>query len=67
MAFASRFGADYERPITPRFLGGVLRNRLGLPLYKTNGIIAVSLRDRARVEALFARYGVGESEWKTAA
>lgn len=66
-AFAERFGADYERPITPRFLGGVLRNRLGLPLYKTNGVIAVSLKDRARVEALFARYGIGESEWKTAA
>lgn len=66
-AFAERFGADYERPITPRFLGGVLRNRLGLPLYKTNGVIAVSLKDRARVGALLARYGVGDSEWKSAA
>jgi hypothetical protein len=66
-AFAERFGADYDRPITNRLIGGVLRNRLGLPLYKTNGVIAVSLTDRARVEALFARYGVRESERKTAA
>lgn len=65
--FVERFGSEYERPITNRFLGGVLRNRLGLPLYKTNGVIAVSLRDRGRLAALLTRYGVGESEWKSAA
>jgi hypothetical protein len=63
-AFAARFGSEYDRPITNRFLGGVLRNRLGLPLYKTNGVIAVSLIDRSRVAALLERYGVGENEWK---
>ncbi len=63
-AFVDRFGTEYERPITNRFLGGVLRNRLGLPLYKTNGVIAVSLKDRARLNALCAHYGVGENEWK---
>lgn len=66
-AFAERFGTDYERPVTNRLIGGVLRNRLGLPLYKTNGVVALSLRDRARVAALFARYGVGESTGKSAA
>ena len=66
-AFALRFGDEYDRPITNRFLGGVLRNRLGLPLYKTKGVIAASLKDRARLTALFTRYGVGESEWKSAA
>jgi hypothetical protein len=66
-AFVSRFGGEYERPITNRFLGGVLRNRLGLPLYKTNGVIAVSLKDRVRLTALCAHYGVGESELKNAA
>lgn len=60
-AFSSRFGADYDRPITNRFLGGILRNRLGLPMYKTNGVIAVSLKDRMRLDVLFNRYGIGES------
>jgi hypothetical protein len=66
-AFVERFGAEYDRPISNRFLGGVLRNRLGLPLYKTNGIIAVALKDDARLDTLFARYGVGENEWKKSA
>lgn len=66
-AFVERFGSEYERPITNRFLGGVLRNRLGLPLYKTNGVIAVSLKDRARLATLCAHYGIGESEWKNSA
>jgi hypothetical protein len=64
VAFAARFGSEYDRPITHRFVGGVLRARLGLPLYKTNGVIAVSLKDRTRLAALFARYGVGENEGK---
>lgn len=60
-AFSARFGTEYDRPITNRYLGGILRNRLGLPLYKTGGVIAVSLKDRTRLDALFARYGIGES------
>ena len=66
-AFTDRFSADYDRPITNRFIGGVLRNRLGLPLYKTNGVIAVSLKDQSRVEQLLTRYGIGNNEWKSAA
>lgn len=66
-AFSSRFGEEYERPISIRYVGGVLRNRLGLPLYKTNGVIAVSLKDRTRLDALLVRYGVAASEEKKAA
>jgi hypothetical protein len=65
--FIEQFGKEYERPITNRFLGGVLRSRLGLPLYKTNGVIAVAVKDRDRLSALFARYGIGDGEWKSAA
>lgn len=65
-AFTDHFGGEYDRPITHRFLGGVLRNRLGLPLYKTAGVVAVSLKDMARIEALLARYGISESLWKNA-
>jgi len=60
-AFTSRFGSEYDRPITNRYLGGILRNRLGLPLYKTNGVVAVSLKDRARLDVLLKRYGIGEN------
>jgi len=65
-AFTEHFGGEYDRPITHRFLGNVLRNRLGLPLYKTAGVVAVSLKDMPRIEALLARYGISESMWKNA-
>lgn len=61
-AFAARFGSDYGRPVTNRFLGSVLRNRLCLPMYKTNGVIAISLKDAARFATLCTHYGVGETE-----
>lgn len=64
--FVDRHANDYDRPITTRFLGGVLRNRLGLPLYKTGGIVALSLKERSRLSTLMARYGVGENEWISA-
>jgi hypothetical protein len=63
-AFTEHFGGEYDRPITHRFLGNVLRNRLGLPLYKTAGVVAVSLKDMARIEALLSRYGISEGVWK---
>jgi hypothetical protein len=57
-AFTKQFGEEHDRPISSRFLGGILRNRLGLPMYKTNGTVAVSLQHRSRLTALLTRYGI---------
>jgi len=60
-SFIAQFGTEYDRPVTNRFLGSVLRNRLGLPLYKTNGVVALSLKDRSRLDALLVRYGLSDA------
>jgi hypothetical protein len=53
-----RYGAEYERPITNRWIGGVLRRRLNLRTYKSHGIYVVPTTERTKIEALCARYGV---------
>jgi len=53
-----RYGAEYERPITNRWVGGVLRRRLNLRTYKSHGIYVVPMSERAKIEALCVRYGV---------
>ncbi len=53
-----RYGAEYERPITNRWIGGILRRRLNLRTYKSHGIYVVPTTERAKIEALCARYGV---------
>jgi hypothetical protein len=57
-AFVERFGSDYERPITNRYIGSVLRRRLHLLTYKTDGVYVVAMKDEEKLEALCARYGV---------
>lgn len=56
-AFAAEYGSEYERPITNRWIGSVLR-RLGLSLYKSDGIYVLVPGQARRIEALCARYGV---------
>ncbi len=53
-----RFGADYERPVTPRTVGGVLRSRLRLLTWKSNGVYVLPVTEREKVEVLCRHYGV---------
>lgn len=59
-AFMVRFAQEYDRPITNRFVGGILRKRLRLTTYKTHGVYAIPATEKAKVEQLCVRYGVTE-------
>lgn len=56
-SFAEAYGREYERPITNRWIGSVLR-RLGLALYKSNGVVVLVPGQQKRIAALLTRYGV---------
>lgn len=56
-AFMAHYGAEYDRPITNRWVGALLR-RLGLILYKSNGVFVVGPNQEERLKALCTRYGV---------
>jgi hypothetical protein len=45
-----RYGAEYERPITNRWIGSVLRKRLNLLTFKSHGIYVVPMSERTKVE-----------------
>ena len=55
--FAEQHRGSYDRPITARYVGSILRTRLGLRTYKTNGVYVVAT-DPKRLASLKARYGV---------
>jgi hypothetical protein len=57
-AFVSRYGQEYDRPITNRFVGGILRKRLRLSTYKSHGVYVVPSTEKAKVGQLCVRYGV---------
>ncbi len=60
--FTERFSAEYERPITARIIGGVLRKRLRLVTYKSHGIYVLPVTEKTKVDELCIRYGVTERE-----
>jgi hypothetical protein len=63
--FSTLHAAEYEHPITPRWIGTLLRRRLHLSPYKSNGRYVLSVHDSARLAALYRRYGIeSDSEIK---
>ncbi len=65
-----RYGAEYDRPITNRWVGGVLRKRLNIHTYKSHGVYAVPMNERSKIELLCRRsyepagaFGAGIESW----
>ena len=67
LGLIERYGAEYERPITNRWIGGVLRKRLNISTYKSHGIYVVPMSEHAKVELLCTRYGINSIADVTAA
>ncbi|QIG95543.1 hypothetical protein [Bradyrhizobium sp. 6(2017)] len=61
MSFINRYGTEYDRPITNRWIGSILRNKLNLQTYKSHGVYGVPLNEKEKVELLCERYGVNAS------
>ena len=53
-----RYGTEYERSITNRWIGSILRKKLNLQTYKSHGVYVVPLTERPKIELLCGRYGV---------
>ena len=60
--FTERFSAEYERPITARIIGGILRKRLRLVTYKSHGVYVLPATEKPKINELCIRYGVTERE-----
>lgn len=57
-AFTKKFAGEYERPITNRFIGGIVRNKLRLMTYKSHGVYVLPLTEKPKIDELCIRYGV---------
>lgn len=56
--FNVRHGDEYERRVTPRWIGSLVRRRLGLKPSRTTGWFTLGPEDVARLASLYKRYGV---------
>ncbi len=56
--FVERSGSDFDRPITNRYVGYLLRKRLNIATYKTHGVYAVYVPDKTTLDLLCTKYGI---------
>jgi len=56
--FLRRHGDEYERRVTPRWIGSLVRRRLGLKLSRSTGMFTLGPEDVTQLAALYKRYGV---------
>jgi hypothetical protein len=52
------YSKEYDRPITNRWIGHVVRRKLNLMTHKSHGVFVIPVSERPKLEALFERYGV---------
>ena len=60
--FIRNYGQEYERPVTNRWLGQVIRRRLNLMMYKSHGNFVIPMSQQGKLEALFEGYGVTDED-----
>ncbi|WP_453942384.1 hypothetical protein [Bradyrhizobium elkanii] len=53
-----RYGAEYDRPISNRWIGSIQRKKLNLITYKSHGVYVIPMAEREKVEMLCRRFGV---------
>ena len=58
---ADRHGDDFERKITPHWIGNVVRRKLGLKTVRRGGNYYVAESEKEKLGQLFERYGLHES------
>ena len=58
--FAAEHGSELERPVVPRWMGWVLRARLGLGPVKSHGVYVIPVDDYPKLDKLVVRYRLGD-------
>ena len=57
-----RYGGEYDRNITSKWVGGIVRRRLQIRTHKSNGVYIIPVAQRPRLERLFEKYGLTDGE-----
>ena len=53
-----RYGGEYDRNITSKWVGGIVRRRLQIRTQKSNGVYIIPITQRPKLERLFEKYGL---------
>ena len=60
--FNDAHDAEYGHPMTHKWIGYMLRERLGIATHKSGGVYVVPASERGKVEALARRFGLSQDK-----
>src|SRR5438094_5739917 len=61
-AFIEQHGEDFERKVTPHWIGRIVRRKLGLKTEKRHGSYVIASTEGPKLTRLFEKYGVSTVE-----
>jgi hypothetical protein len=56
--FIERHEQDYDKKITTKWIGTIIRKRLNLKAHKSHGVFVIPLSERPKLDRLYAKYGI---------
>jgi hypothetical protein len=56
--FSDRHGTEFQRPVTAKWIGSVIRRRLRLRTQKRHGIYVIAPEELAKLPQLYGKYGI---------
>ncbi len=56
--FTDRYGFEYDRKITAKWIGNIIRKKLKLITQKSNGVFIIAPTEKAKLDRLYERYGI---------
>jgi hypothetical protein len=65
--FSDLHGEEYDRRVTSKWIGSVIRRRLYLKTEKSHGVFVLSTGETAKLSRLYEKYGVAPREDETIA
>jgi hypothetical protein len=60
--FTRKSGGDFSMPITSRFMGDTLRNKLHVRTRKSHGVYVIPISEQPKLKELYIRYGVATDD-----
>lgn len=60
--FMDKHGAEYERRVTAKWVGGIIRKRLNLKTQKSHGIYVIPPSEQVKLNRLYEKYGMSTDE-----
>jgi hypothetical protein len=60
--FVDRHGEEYDRKVTAKWIGGIIRKKLQLKTQKSHGVFVIPLTENAKLERLYEKYGIDRNQ-----